>query len=98
MFRPIGGHFSRKTVSTVKTGPTRSQRDIAVYRRLRSRDRRKLEELCSRETRHPVVFAWQTQFACVSHGILPCSLKTEPGSAEARGGFGFFDLLGNALP
>jgi hypothetical protein len=105
-----------------------------------SRDRRKLEELSSRETRHPAVFAWQTQFAgaahrilprnrgegagiggssrsCLhaKHGILPFSLgkrsllvlrmaschaivEREPGSAEARGAFGFFDLLWRALP
>jgi hypothetical protein len=25
-------------------------------------------------------------------------VEREPGSAEARGAFGFFDLLGNALP
>jgi hypothetical protein len=40
-----------------------------------------------------------------SSKILPEIRRTEqkeevgePGSAEARGAFGFFDLLGNALP
>jgi hypothetical protein len=50
-----------------------------------SRDRRKLEELAVRKTRHRVVFSWQTQFAGAAHGILPCRQKWQPGSAEARG-------------
>ena len=40
----------------------------------RSRDRRKLEELCSRKTQHPAVFSWQTQFAGAAVRILRSSL------------------------
>jgi hypothetical protein len=61
-------------------------------------DRRKLEELCSRETRHPAVFTWQTQFAVAALRILRSSRGGAGGSAEARGALGFFDLLGNVLP
>jgi hypothetical protein len=39
------------------------------------------------------------QATCRGSTGLPIRNETaEPGSAEARGAFGFFDLLGNALP
>jgi hypothetical protein len=49
------------------------QRPFGCHRNREAGDRRKLEELASRKTRHPVVFSWQTQFAGAAHGILPCS-------------------------
>jgi hypothetical protein len=42
---------------------------------------------------------------CLANAVCWCCAShpakqpyTQPGSAEARGAFGFFDLLGNALP
>jgi hypothetical protein len=49
------------------------QRGCSQERKTASRDRRKLEELSSRKTRHPVVFSWQTQFAGAALRILRSS-------------------------
>jgi hypothetical protein len=55
-------------------------------------------ELCSRETWHPAIFAWQTQFAGATHGILPCrptragSPNTEASCVHAKHGVLPFSL------
>jgi len=65
------GPFLQKNRFNRKNQPVR---EPATHRRLTSRDRRKLEELSSRETWHPAIFAWQTQFAGTALRILRSSL------------------------